>query len=84
MQQEGKKTKVNMGAGVLFGITNACAYPESFVRGGPTLTKFFSVYEGGRIQQAIIGPSAKADDGQALNSGFVAFGFSRGSGPVLL
>ena len=48
MQQEGKKTKVNMGAGVLFGITNACAYPESFVRGGPTLTKFFQfMREGG-------------------------------------
>ena len=26
----------------------------------------------------------RADDGQALNSGFEAFGFSTGSGPVLL
>ena len=30
-----------MGAGMVFGITNACAYPESFVRGGPALTKVF-------------------------------------------
>ena len=30
-----------MSAGMVFGITNACANPESFVRGGPTLTKFF-------------------------------------------
>ena len=30
-----------MGAGMVFGITNASAYPESFVRGGPALTKFF-------------------------------------------
>ena len=35
-----------MGAGVLFGITNACANPESFVRGGPTWQSFFLVYEG--------------------------------------
>ena len=48
---------------------------------------FFLFKRGGRIQQAIIGPPAKRhlnDDGQALNSGFVLFGFSRGSGPVLL
>ena len=48
----------------------SCAYPESFVRGGPTMTTFFSVVDvGGRLRgeepntttckRAIIGPLAK-------------------------
>ena len=31
-------------------VRNTCADPESFVRGGQTLTFFFSLTSGGRIQ----------------------------------
>ena len=70
-----------MGAGMVFGITNACAYPESFVRGGLALAKFFLVYEG---REDTAGHHRPASDGPALNSGLAAFGFSWGSRPVLL
>ena len=58
----------------------ACADPESFVRGGPTLTRFF--FDDGNT--TISGPSMalqqnamafrwRADDGPTLNSGLAAF-----------
>ena len=58
-------------------------YPESFVRGGPTLTTFFSSFfdegKGGskcNYKRAIIGPPTKrhgwrADDGRTLIAGLV-------------
>ena len=33
-----------------FSVCKACADPESFARGGPTLTTFFLLMRGGRIQ----------------------------------
>ena len=55
---------------------NACTDPESFVRGGPTLT-FNSVDNG----SPNIVPPAKSFDGgpkMALNAGLVALCFSMG------
>ena len=62
---------------------NACADPESFVRGGPSLTCLFSkLMNGERIKIALmIDPQAKrhwrwcADDGPTLNAGFIALLF---------
>ena len=55
----------------------ACADPERFVRGGPTLT-FFKLMRGGanyRNKRAIIDPPAafrwRADDDTTLNAGLV-------------
>ena len=64
----------------------ACADPESFVRGGPTLTTFILVDEGEKgskyhYKRAIIGSPAKrhlngvcwhADVGSTFNAGLVA------------
>ena len=66
-----------------------CVDPESFVRGGPTLTMFFLVDEGREDPSTTIsGPSSafrwRADDGPTMNAGLVALRFFRGSGPVLL
>ena len=59
-----------------------CSDPESFARGGPTVTTF--IYEGREdssttISRAIIGPPTKrhtfrwrADDDPILNAGLVA------------
>ena len=61
--------------------------PDRFATGGPTLTTFFClVYEGredpiGHHRHA---SETRADDGPTFNSGLVALGFLRGSGPVLL
>ena len=70
------------------GLHKSCADPESFVRGGPTLTTFVFCFgwrgDGGskyHYKGAIIGPPAKhhwmefrwrVDDGPALNAGLVA------------
>ena len=61
----------------------ACADPESFVRGGPTLTTFFfSLMRGGRVQIPLIAGNQRnailmafrwrADDGPTVNAGLVA------------
>ena len=79
-------------------ISLACAAPESFARGGSTLTTFFHVDEGIEDPNTIISkPSStrwqnaismafrwRADVGQTLNAGLAASGFFRGAGPVLL
>ena len=55
------------------------------VRGGPTLI-FFLVNEGRKDPAGHHRPAFcwRADDGPTLNSGLVALGFFRDSGPVLL
>ena len=69
----------------------SCADPESFVRGGPTLTGFFLVDEGGGEDPSttISGPSSarqrnaiymafrwRADDNPTLNAGWLHCDFS--------
>ena len=60
-----------------------CGDPESFVRGGPTLTRFFffffffSLMRGRRNQIPLLAghsqpASERADDGPTLNAGMVA------------
>ena len=67
--------------------------PERFVRGGPTWTiffffSFFFVDEGREDPSTTICESLSArwlaDNGPTLNAGFLALGFFRGPGPVLL
>ena len=68
-------------------VSHGCAYadPESFVRGGPTLTTFFFFFyfdEGWKDQNTTIAghrrPASemafrwRADDGPTLNAGLVA------------
>ena len=48
-----------------------CADPESYVRGGPTLT-FFLVYGGREDQNTTIGFRWRTDNGPTLNAGLVA------------
>ena len=52
----------------------ACADPESYVRGGPTLTTVFLVDEGREDQNTTIsGPSpVRQRNGPTLNAGLVA------------
>ena len=69
-------------------VCSACAYPESFVRGSPTLTTiFFSWWGEGGSKFHYSRPSSAcqrnafcwcADDGRKFNAGLVIF---RGSGP---
>ena len=63
----------------------SCADPDSFVRGGPTLTFFFVLFfcfvfkfmRGNMIQIALKATfRCRADDGQTLNAVLVAFWFS--------
>ena len=51
-----------------------CGDPESFVRGGPTLTMLFF---------SLLVFRWRANDGPTLNDGLLALWFLRGSGPVL-
>ena len=61
-----------------------CADPESYARGGPTLTDFFSVDEGRGDQHTNIGGPSSVHNGPTLYAGLVALLFLRRSGPVLL
>ena len=79
-------------------VTTTCADPESIVRGGPTLTKFFFSIMGEELskyhfKRAIFGPPAKRHlNGVSLacrlrpkiESWLGSFTIIRGSGPVLL
>ena len=78
-------------------VTTTCAAPESFARGGPTLTTFFSFmgeeFSKYHYKRAIFGPPAKRHlNGDLLacrlwpkiESWLGSFKILRGSGPVLL
>ena len=64
-------------------MVDSCADPESFVRGGPTLTAFFfsfffSLMRGGRTQIPLLAGHQRrfadwrVDDGPTMNAGLVA------------
>ena len=94
MQQEGKKDQGQYGCGHGFRNNECMGICRKFCQRGSNLTILFFCLrgEGGysrpssaRQRNAILMAFRwRADDGQALNSGFVLFGFSSGSGPVLL
>ena len=63
----------------------SCADPESFVRGGPTLTTFFFLFflrfdEGGRIQISLISGPSTASMRNAIK---MAFRWRADDGPTL-